>query len=99
GPYLDRASHLRPDPAWFAAALTDPKSRVLPVWNSRNLVTEGDEPRAVFLQLEQLPAAARDGSDLILLGSSGERSIFGYQFEGAEAPLPPAGTRFEDLRM
>jgi NAD+ diphosphatase len=99
GPYLDRASHLRADPAWFAAGLADPESRVLAVWNSRNLVTEGDAPQAAFLELAQLPAANRDGSELILLGRFGARSVFAFEFEGAEAPLPPPGTRFEDLRL
>jgi NAD+ diphosphatase len=99
GPYLDRASHLRADPAWFAAGLADPESRVLAVWNSRNLVTEGDAPQAAFLELAQLPEALRDESELILLGRFGARSVFAFEFEGAEAPLPAAGTRFEDLRI
>jgi NAD+ diphosphatase len=99
GPYLDRASHLRPDPAWVAAALADPDSRVLAVWNSRNLITEDAAPRAALIKLAQLPAANRDGSELILLGQFGGRSIFAFEFLGAEAPPPPDGTRFEDLRM
>jgi NAD+ diphosphatase len=99
GPYLDRASHLRVDPAWFGAALSDPDSRVLPVWNSRNLVTEGAAPHAAYLELEQLPAADRDESELILLGRFGARSIFALEFQGSEAPLLAPATRFEDLRM
>ena len=50
GPYLDRAAHLRKDPAWFAGALADARSRFLPVWNLRNLV-EGETPRAALLEL------------------------------------------------
>jgi len=99
GPYLDRASYLRTDPAWFDAALADPESRVLAVWNSRNLVTEGDAPRAALLELAQLPAAHRDGSELILLGRFGARSVFALEFTAAEAPRLGSGTRFEDLRM
>jgi NAD+ diphosphatase len=44
GPYLDRASHLRQDPAWLPSALEDDRSRAIPVWNSRNLVTEHGAP-------------------------------------------------------
>jgi NAD+ diphosphatase len=44
GPYLDRASHLRQDPAWLTSALEDDRSRAIPVWNSRNLVTEEGAP-------------------------------------------------------
>jgi len=99
GPYLDRASHLRPDPAWFAAALTDPESRVLPIWDSRSLVTDGEAPRAAFFALTDLPAASRDGSGLILLGRFGERNIFAYELDGAEPPPAPSGTRFQELRV
>jgi NAD+ diphosphatase len=44
GPYLDRAGHLRADPAWLESALADPRSRVLPVWNSLNLVAAASRP-------------------------------------------------------
>ena len=99
GPYLDRASYLRADPAWFAAALADPESRVLAVWNFRSLITKGDAPRAAFLELEQLPEANRGGSELILLGRFGARSIFVLEFLGPEAPPAAFGTHFEDLRL
>jgi NAD+ diphosphatase len=99
GPYLDRASHRRADPDWFAAALADPDSRVIPVWNSRNLVTDDPAPRAADLALAQLPAANRAGSELILLGRFGTRSMFAFEFEGADAPPLPGAARFEDMRM
>jgi NAD+ diphosphatase len=40
GPYLDREGHLRADPARLESALADPRSRVLPVWKSLNLVAD-----------------------------------------------------------
>ena len=98
GPYLDRASHRREDPDWFAAALVDPESRVIPVWNSRNFVTDGPAPQAAYLTLAQLPEENRAGSELILLGRFGTRSVFAFEFEGVDAPPLPAGTRFEDTR-
>jgi hypothetical protein len=60
GPYLDRAAHLRSAPEWFAAALADERSRVIPVWNSCNLV-EGDPPRAAPISRRLTPARV-DGS-------------------------------------
>jgi NAD+ diphosphatase len=90
---------MREVPDWFAAALADPNSRVLPVWNSRSLVTDDPAPQAASLELAQLPAANRTGSELILLGRFGTRSMFAFEFEGADAPPLPDGTRFEDLRM
>jgi hypothetical protein len=63
GPYLDRAAHLRQDPAWFAAALADERSRAIPVWNSRNLIAEGNAPRAAYLELSRVPLERRNGAD------------------------------------
>ncbi|HSY96370.1 MAG TPA: NAD(+) diphosphatase [Steroidobacteraceae bacterium] len=99
GPYLDRAAHLRQDPEWFAAALADERSRAIPVWNSRNLIAEGDIPRAVFWELSRLPPERRTGEDLILLGRFGETSYFTYEIDSIEAPTTTPGTRFEDLRL
>jgi len=99
GPYLDRAAHLRQDPEWFAAALADERSRAIPVWNSRNLIAEGDIPRAVYWELSRLPPERRTGEDLILLGRFGETSYFTYEIDSIEAPPTPPGTRFEDLRL
>jgi NAD+ diphosphatase len=98
GPYLDRAADLRKDPAWFAGALADARSRVLPVWNSRNLV-EGETPRAAFLELSAVPEERRTANDLILLGRFGGAYIFTYELDSLEPPQLKDGTRFEDLRM
>jgi NAD+ diphosphatase len=99
GPYLDRAAHLRQDPAWFAAALADPRSRAIPVWKSRNLIAEGDAPRAAYLELTQIPAERRNDAELILLGRFGDTNYFTYEVESIEPPDLAAGTRFEDLRV
>jgi NAD+ diphosphatase len=99
GPYLDRAAHLRQDPAWFADALADERSRAIPVWNSRNLIAEGDTPRAAYLELTHIPSERRNSAELILLGRFGDTNYFTYEVESLEAPLLLPGTRFEDLRV
>jgi NAD+ diphosphatase len=99
GPYLDRAAHLRQDPAWFASALADERSRAIPVWNSRNLIADGDTPRAAYLELAHIPPERRNDADLILLGRFGDTSYFTYELESIETPPLPPGTRFEDLRI
>ncbi|HEY1313339.1 MAG TPA: NAD(+) diphosphatase [Steroidobacteraceae bacterium] len=99
GPYLDRVAHLRQDPAWFAAAFADERSRAIPVWNSRSLIVEGNTPRAAYLPLHQVPPERRSGLDLVLLGRSGDTHYFTYDIESAEPPPMPPGTRFEDLRL
>ena len=99
GPYLERASHLRTDPAWFESALAAAGSRVVPVWNSRSLITGGDSPRAALLGLDEIPAASRNSTDLILLGRFNGAYLFAYEFTGAEPPAVPEGARFEDGRV
>jgi NAD+ diphosphatase len=99
GPYMDRAAHLRKDPAWFANALADARSRYLPVWNSRNLIVAGDAPHAALLDLSAVPQARRNDNDLILLGRYADINVFAYEIESTEAPQLGIGTRFEDLRL
>ncbi len=98
GPYLDRAAHRRHDPAWFEDALSDPGSRVLSVWNSRNLITTADAPRAALLQMGALAEPASAMEELILLGRFGNGHCLAYE-HSPDQPQPPAGTRFEDLRQ
>lgn len=98
GPYLDRAAHLRQDPDWFAKALADGGSRVVPVWNSRSLLAAGPEPRAAFLGLDIVPVGRRGIDDLILLGHVGESSFFAYEIDSVDPPRLTDDGRFEDLR-
>jgi len=99
GPYLDRATHLRQDPKWFADALADGRSRVVPMWNSRSLIVEGEVPRAAYVGLPRIPPESRNGNDLILLGRVGDTGFFTCEFESIEPPQLLPGTRFEDLRL
>ncbi len=99
GPYADRAAHLRKDPAWFANALADERSRYLPVWNSRNLIVDGGTPRAALLELSAVPEGRRNDGDLILLGRYGDTNVFAYEIESTEAPPLGENMRFEDLRL
>jgi NAD+ diphosphatase len=99
GPYLDRAGHLRADPAWLESALADPRSRVLPVWNSLNLVAVAEAIptlRPASLNIAELAPERR--AELILLGRREGTDFFAYDLESAEPPALPAGTRFADLR-
>lgn len=99
GPYLDRAAHLRQDPAWVAGALADRASRAVAIWNSRNLIADGAPPRAALLDLALLPQERRNADELILLGRFGDSYCFAVEFETLEPPELVAGARFEDLRL
>src|ERR1700722_17534863 len=97
GPYLERLSHLRTDPAWFDDALADARSRVVPLWDTRSLVADG--PTAVLLELSGIPADRRNRENLILLGRFGGAAVFAYEVEGVESGALPEGARFEELRI
>lgn len=96
---MDRAAHLRQDEAWFARALADANSRIIPVWNSRSLVTGETRSRAAFLALGEIPDERRSLDNLILLGETDSGSVFAYEIESLAQPAVPEGTRFEDLRL
>jgi len=98
GPYLDRSAHLRQDAGWIENALADPKSRAIPVWNSRNLVEGDKSARAAFIELRDIPTESRNGEALILLGHVGDAHFFAYEIESDTAPVITADARFEDLR-
>jgi NAD+ diphosphatase len=98
GPYLDRSTHLRDDPAGIEAAIADARSRVIPVWNTRNLVVAGNPPRAARLELSRLPPSKLTAAELILLGQEGEALYFACALQGEPAPHLLEGTTFEDLR-
>jgi NAD+ diphosphatase len=90
---------LRQDEGWFARALADANSGVIPLWNSRSLVTGEGPSRAAFLALGDIPVERRGLEELILLGQTDRGSVFAYEIESLDQPDVPAGTRFEDLRF
>jgi NAD+ diphosphatase len=97
GPYVDRASGLRKDPAWLAAALTDPASCYVPVWHSRNLLRPAPVPAAVLLGRAALGGAAPQ--EAILLGRFRGAACFAVEFATAEPPALVADAEFSDLRL
>ncbi|HUX73525.1 MAG TPA: NAD(+) diphosphatase [Steroidobacteraceae bacterium] len=99
GPYLDRAAHLREAPGRFDAALADPNSRAVVVWNARNLLVLGALPRAALLDLALLPPQRRNADELILLGRFSGHTCFAVEIESVEPPQLMPGTSFEDLRL
>ena len=80
-------------------ALADERSRVVPVWNSRNLIAEGESPRAVYARA--VAHAARE-AQRYRSGLSGP--IRRHEFLclrnriAGRAAIGAGGRRFEDLR-
>jgi NAD+ diphosphatase len=96
GPYVDRVAHLRQDAAWFASALADGESRVVPVWNSRSLIAGGETPRAAFPTLGEIADGRPDPGALVLLGRVDGTNFFAYEIEGVD---PPRQLRFGTAHM
>ena len=88
---LDRATHLRGNANWLCARLSDPESRVLPVWRGRlyvDLENEGDEsPQPVYLNVTDAKELAGDLDTVaILLGTKEGRAYFAVDLSSIEEP-------------
>jgi NAD+ diphosphatase len=70
---LDRAAHLRADPAWLDARLADPSTLIVPVWRDRTLFSGEDRPR---------PVPLRDAAAAQALALSGETAFLGLGEDG-----------------
>jgi len=99
GPYVDRAARLRKDPAGIAAALADPQARLLPVWESRNLVQRTSRGwTAGFMSVADSQPIHGRPEDWILLGHFQGRPCFACEASHDESPATTDGSSYEDLR-
>jgi NAD+ diphosphatase len=98
---LDRAAHLRDDADWLAASLAAPGTVIIPVWRARNLVVEGEAPRAVLLPLARAAALVAAARETVLLGLQGETAYFAVDLSHLDDPsgLPIDEGSFIDLRL
>ena len=94
GPYVDRSSGLRKDPAWLAAAISDGNSRFVPLWQQRNLLRLEPEPAAVLLSASAL--APLGDTEVVLLGLFRGVACFAIEVQSEVPPAP--GTEYADLR-
>ena len=93
---IDRAGRLRRDDGWIRKRLTDPESRIVPVWRSRSLVVEGEMPQPVLLAAAE--ALLGDRGPTVFLGLVDEMAHFAIDVSDRDSP--PFGDRgeFLDLR-
>jgi NAD+ diphosphatase len=99
GPYLDRAAHLRKDAAYVAAALADPGSLIVPLWQTRNLVRRGDRSStAAFISVTHAIRSTLPDGELVLLGQFRGHAVFAADLAADTAPTLVPDASFEDLR-
>jgi NAD+ diphosphatase len=114
GSGLDRAAHLRGDPAELARMLADPAARVLPIWRGKPLFAGRDPAQPGWLQAGD--AVLRDGGAPVFLGLDDATPRFAQDvsawepidqpeeqdvfFDPTEQRHPglAAGSRFAELR-
>ena len=98
---LNREVELRDDTQWVAKTLTDPSTRLVPLWHSRSLLERRTEGTiAVYLSPSELTEPDRIQPPT-LLGNDGKHQYFAAsitdnQKDAILAKLPDA--RFADLR-
>lgn len=99
GPYLERAAHLRKDEAHVQAALANPESLFVPVWQTRSSVLrQGDVVAAHFVTGAQA-FAGNDAADFVLLGDFRGHAVFAVGLSGERPQLTDPTVDFQDLRM
>lgn len=96
---LDRQGIKRRDSDWLKAQLLDPNSRIVAMWQGKNLFVSADSPTPVFVE----PAAVADllpTAEPIFLGVWNTTSYFALDLPG-DAPPEAVTARgsFQDLRF
>lgn len=99
GPHADRLRPPRDDPAAIARALDEGRAWLIPVWRARCPLLRKPEPRALLLEVTDLPSAAAGAEDLILLGEFRGRVVLTCEIEAEAAPALDRGGEFADLRV
>ena len=98
---LNREVELRDDALWVAATLSDPNTRLVPLWRSRSLLERGDDGTiAIYLSPADLSEPDRIQPPT-LLGNDGEREYFAVSVTDSQkdvilSKFPNAS--FADLR-
>ena len=98
---LDRSTLLRPRDEWLEKRLSDPATRIVPVWRSLTLLQGDSVPRVVLMSPPELRAGGFDCGAAIFLGVRAEVAYFALDLladEAALARLIPSGARFRELR-
>lgn len=100
GPYLERASHRRKDEDRLRAALADPSTLFVPIWQTRNSIVRAGEMLMAHLITGAAAFSDRDPSEFVLLGEFRGQTVFAVGLSG-EPPQLGGGEpiEFSDLRL
>ncbi|MEM9195516.1 MAG: NAD(+) diphosphatase [Myxococcota bacterium] len=96
GSPLDRAAHLRRDPAFLEALRHNDRTLLLPTWRGKSLVT-GDPPRALVPRLADARSLLEAADELVFLGKHGDDAYLMLSLRADAKPPPIEGGSFIDL--
>lgn len=99
GPYLERASHRRKDEERLRAALADPSTLFVPVWQARSSINRAGDRLTAHLVTGAAHFADIDPSEFVLLGEFRGQSVFAVGLSGEPPQLGGQPLEFFDLRM
>ncbi|HWK51390.1 MAG TPA: NAD(+) diphosphatase [Steroidobacter sp.] len=99
GPYLERAAHLRKDEAHVRAALADPLTWFVPVWQTRNFVVRQGDLLAAHFVTGMQTLCLTETHDYVLLGEFRGHAVFAVGLSGERPQLADPSVDFQDLRM
>jgi NAD+ diphosphatase len=99
GPYLERAAHRRKDEERVRAALADPATLFVPVWQTRSSILRQGDFLTAHLVAGAQPFANIDPSEFVLLGEFRGQLAFAVGLSGERPQLPDPSSEFSDLRM
>lgn len=98
---LDRLAEQRDDAAWIESTLRRDDARFVPLWRHLSLLqNDGNEQRAVYLKMGELPAM--EGQAPTLLGTDGKRHFFALPLDDEQKQhvlQDHPGAEYHDLRL
>jgi len=100
GPYVERAAHWRKDEERLRAALADPATWFVPVWQARSAIVAASDGRtSAYFATGAQTFAGLDASGFILLGEFHEHVVFAVVLAGEAPPALGSGAELHDLRL
>jgi len=82
--FLDRVSFKRSDNIWINAQFKNESTRIIPVWNLKNLCRSAPNQRPIFLTPSNLHDYSNVLESSILLGISDKKTYFTIDIDSEE---------------
>lgn len=97
GLHVDRVAHRRRNPAWIERALASSRTRFVPVQKTLSLIANGEPPRPVLLDTNQIACAGAPAASHIYLGKFGGHDCFACAVADDALLDSHVGGEFQDL--